>query len=113
MLNRRLLIDNFTVGTVTHFWVLRNFSDETNTTVICSRTENDQSESRIQYTFFTEGFSFFYLQERIFLSVSNYIFTVIFVAEMTVKVNEIVRIKITNHGDDYGGEGTKPVIQTV
>lgn len=58
-------------------------------------------------------FLFFYLQERIFLSVSNYIFTVIFVAEMTVKVNEIVRIKITNHGDDYGGEGTKPVIQTV
>lgn len=33
-----------------------------------------------------------YLQERVFLSVSNYIFTVIFVAEMTVKVNETYSI---------------------
>lgn len=30
---------------------------------------------------------FFYLQERVFLTISNYIFTAIFVAEMTVKVN--------------------------
>lgn len=31
-------------------------------------------------------FSYFLLQERVFLTISNYIFTAIFVAEMTVKV---------------------------
>lgn len=53
-------------------------------------TLSDQSESRIQYTMLKSslGLFFFYLQERVFLSVSNYIFTMIFVAEMTVKVND-------------------------
>lgn len=40
-----------------------------------------------------------FLQERVFLSVSNYIFTVIFVAEMTVKVKMIryaIKIYIIN-----------------
>lgn len=37
----------------------------------------------------TSSLLFIYSQERVFLSVSNYIFTAIFVAEMTVKVDEI------------------------
>lgn len=41
----------------------------------------------VAYWIYNERMSFcFSFQERVFLSISNYVFTVIFVAEMTVKV---------------------------